>query len=120
MNQKTLNIIRLAAQYWIPAFGTLVFTLGSIWDWSWVGNAVGSIMAFDTFLGALVGFGTRKGAPGRYDLPGGYDGEMQINTSDPMKDTYTLDLGRNLAGLESRSQVVLKVVTDAAGKEPQE
>jgi hypothetical protein len=109
------NHLRLAAQYWIPAIGTLLFTLGSIWDWTWTGNAVGSIMAFDTFLGVLLGYQTRRSAPGA--MPGGFDGQIVLNTSDPVKDVYTLDLGDTLADLENRKSVTLTVVKPPASQE---
>lgn len=109
------NNVRLAAQYWIPAIGTLLFTLGSIWDWSWTANAVGSVMAFDTFLGVLLGYQTRRSASGA--VPGGFDGQIVLNTSDPVKDVYTLDLGDTLADLENRKSVTLKVVKPETSQE---
>lgn len=114
MNPKMLNNLRLAAQYWIPALGTLMFTLGSIWDWSWTANAVGSIMAFDTFLGILLGYQTRGSSPGAM---GKFDGQIVIDTSNPMKDTHTLDLGKNLARLPDMDTVTLKVVKSQESQE---
>lgn len=107
------NHLRLAAQYWIPAIGTLLFTLGSIWDWTWTGNAVGSIMAFDTFLGVLLGYQTRRSGT----VPSGFDGQIVIDTANPLKDVYTVDLGDNLAGLPDRDSVTLKVVKPAESQE---
>lgn len=115
MNPKIINNVRLAAQYWIPALGTLMFTLGSIWDWSWTANAVGSIMAFDTFLGILLGYQTRGSVPGA--MPGKFDGQIVLNTSDPVKDVYTLDLGDTLGDLENRDSVHLKVVKPTESQE---
>lgn len=111
MNPKTLNTLRLAAQYWIPALGTLMFTLGSIWDWSWTANAVGSIMAFDTFLGVLLGYQTRG------SVKGGFDGQLVINTTNPIKDVYTVDLGETLAKLPGKDSVTLKVVNETTSQE---
>lgn len=114
MNQKIINNTRVAAQYWIPALGTLLFTLGSIWDWSSTGNIVGSLMAFDTFLGVLLGYQTRRSASSAL---GHFDGEIVINTADPQKDLYTLDFGENLAGLPDKDTVTLKVVKPPASQE---
>jgi Putative phage holin Dp-1 len=106
MNAKMINYLRLAAQYWIPALGTLIFTLGSIWDWSFTENLVGSVMAFDTFLGVLLGFQTRGTAQS------GYDGQLIINTTNPVKDVYTVDLGETLAALPDKQSVTLRVVSE--------
>lgn len=109
------NNVRLAAQYWIPALGTLVFTLGTIWGWSWAGNAVGTILAFDTFLGVLLGYQTRRSATGI--VPGKFDGQIVIDTTNPIKDVYTVDLGDNLASLPDRDSVTLKVVKPPESQE---
>jgi Putative phage holin Dp-1 len=111
MNAKMLNYLRLAAQYWIPALGTLVFTLGSIWDWTFTENLVGSIMAFDTFLGVLLGFQTRGTAQP------GYDGQLVINTTNPIKDVYTVDLGETLAKLPDKDSVTLRIVNETKSQE---
>jgi hypothetical protein len=111
MNAKMLNYLRLAAQYWIPALGTLVFTLGSIWDWTFTENLVGSIMAFDTFLGVLLGFQTRGSAQS------GYDGQLVINTTNPVKDVYTVDLGQTLASLPGKDSVTLRIVNETKSQE---
>lgn len=108
------NKLRLAAQYWTPAIGTLIFTLGTIWGWSWTGNAVGTILAFDTFLGVLLGYQTRRSASGAM---GKFDGQIVIDTSNPMKDVHTLDLGENLARLPDMDTVTLKVVKSQASQE---
>jgi hypothetical protein len=111
MNPNQINVIRRAAQYWIPAAGTLLFTLGTIWGWSWTGNAVGSIMAFDTFLGVVLGYQTRRSAPSAFD------GQLVINTTNPIKDVYTVDLGETLAKLPGKDSVTLKVVNETTSQE---
>ena len=53
MSNKTYDILKELALVWIPAFATLIFTLSEIWGWSWGENVVYTIVAIDTFLGAV-------------------------------------------------------------------
>lgn len=103
---RAYNILRSAALIWIPALGTLIFTLGSVWDWSFTENLIGSIMAFDTFLGALLGFGARNISTGG----AAYAGHLVVDTDDPGRDKYTLDIHTPLDQLPDMSEVRLKVV----------
>ena len=44
----------------LPACGTLIFSLGQIFEWGWAGTCVGVITAVDTFVGALRGVSTAQ------------------------------------------------------------
>lgn len=39
-----------------------------------------------------------------------YDGAIRINTSDPERDTYTLELDISFGELESRDQVIFEII----------
>ena len=55
LNNKTYDIVKIIAQIWLPALGSLYFALAGIWGFPYGEQIVGTIMAIDTFLGALLG-----------------------------------------------------------------
>ena len=58
MSNKTFDILKYIAQYFLPALGTLVFAICSIWQLPYGEQIVGTITAIDAFLGALLGIST--------------------------------------------------------------
>lgn len=55
MSNKTYDIIKWLAQLVLPAVGTLYAALSGIWGFPYTEQVVGTILAVDTFLGALLG-----------------------------------------------------------------
>lgn len=53
-NNKTYDILKIIAQIVLPALGTLLSGLAAAWGWDWAPPIVGTIMAVDTFLGAML------------------------------------------------------------------
>ena len=51
---KAYDIIKWIAMVCLPALGTLYFALAGIWGFPYGEQIVGTIMAVDTFLGALL------------------------------------------------------------------
>lgn len=60
MTNKTYDIVKWIAQYFLPAFGTLYFALASIWGLPYADQVVGTITAVDAFLGVTLGISTSK------------------------------------------------------------
>lgn len=58
MSNKTFDILKYIAQYFLPALGTLVFTICSICNLPYGEQIVGVITAIDAFLGGLLGLST--------------------------------------------------------------
>lgn len=57
MSSKIYDELKKIAILWLPALGTLYFTLSTIWGAQYFPCAeqvVGSITAIDTFLGAIL------------------------------------------------------------------
>ena len=52
---KTYDVIKWIAQLGLPALGTLYAALSGIWGLPYAEQVVGTILAVDTFLGALLG-----------------------------------------------------------------
>lgn len=58
MSNKMYDVLKWVAMYFLPALGTLYFALAGIWGLPYGEQIVGSITAFDTFLGVLLGIST--------------------------------------------------------------
>lgn len=58
LNDKVYDICKFIAQILLPALGTLYFALAGIWGFPYGEQVVGTIMAVDTFLGAILGIST--------------------------------------------------------------
>jgi hypothetical protein len=53
-SNKVYDILKYVALVFLPALGTLYFALASIWGWPYGEQIEGTIIALDTFLGALL------------------------------------------------------------------
>ncbi len=60
MTDRTYNILKWAAQYLLPALGTLYFALAGIWGFPYGEQVVGTVTAVDTFLGVVLGISTMQ------------------------------------------------------------
>ena len=60
MNDKVYDVLKEIAQIWLPAIATLYSTLALIWGLPYAEQIVGSIVAIDTFLGAILKISTVK------------------------------------------------------------
>lgn len=65
MKNETYDLWKKICQYWIPALGTLYFTVAQIIGLPYGEQVVGVLTAIDTFLGVILGISTanyNKGA----------------------------------------------------------
>lgn len=60
MSDKTYNILKWVAMYLLPALGTFVFAITSIWGLPYGEQIVGTITAIDALLGGLLGISTAQ------------------------------------------------------------
>lgn len=58
MSNKAYDLLKWIAMIFLPAVGTLYFALASIWGLPFAEQIVGTITAFDTFLGVVLGIST--------------------------------------------------------------
>lgn len=98
---KTYDILKWIAQYLLPGFGTFWFAISSIWGIPCGEQVLGTITAFDTFLGIILGISS-SGYEG--------DGVMIVNTSDPERDIYRMELNHPVEDLDNKEQVTFKVI----------
>ena len=54
-NNRTFDILKWIALVGLPALACLWFTVGKIWNFPYLAEIEATIVAIDTFLGALLG-----------------------------------------------------------------
>lgn len=57
-SNKTYDVLKQIALLWLPALGSLYFTLSGIWGFPYGEQIVGTLTALDTFLGVILGIST--------------------------------------------------------------
>jgi len=60
MSNKVYDVLKWAAQYLLPAAGTLYFALANVWGLPFGEQVVGTITAVDTFLGVVLGISSNQ------------------------------------------------------------
>ncbi len=100
MTNKTYDILKWVAQIVLPALGTLYFALAGLWGFPYGEQIVGTIMAVDAFLGTILKISS-NGYSG--------DGELIVDTSDPLKDVYSISIPDYPDVLASKDKILLSV-----------
>lgn len=59
LSNKVYDILKFIAQLVLPALATLILTLFGIWGLPYGEQISATIMAIDTFLGALLGISSK-------------------------------------------------------------
>lgn len=54
-NDKVYDVLKWIALIALPATATLWFTIAKIWGLPYMGEITGTLVAIDTFIGALIG-----------------------------------------------------------------
>lgn len=57
---KVYDILKFVAQIIIPAVGTFLFTLATIFGWGWGDKLVGVLTAVDVLLGSILAVSSNK------------------------------------------------------------
>lgn len=100
---KLYDGLKYTAQIFLPALGTLYFTLAGIWNLSSADKVVGTIMAVDFFLGLLLGLSqvnyNKQIAEGVMNVEEGSRGQTR----------YSLELDGDPAELPEKKEVHFKV-----------
>nr|DAP25652.1 MAG TPA: holin [Caudoviricetes sp.] len=99
MTDKVYNILKYIALIAIPAIGTFYTTVASLWGWSHITEVSGTILAFDTLLGAFIGISSARYQPE-------VDGVLHVNPH--TKETYAA-LTTPTESVVSNGTMLLKV-----------
>lgn len=60
LKNKTYDILKAITLHVLPALGTLIFALSSIWGWDWGEPVVGTITAVTTALATILGISSHQ------------------------------------------------------------
>ena len=105
-SNEVYNKLKWIAQYLLPGLGTLWFTISSIWGLPYGEQIIGTITAIDLFIGGLLGISSRS-----YNG----DGVMIVDTSNPEKDIYRMELSDPVEDLAGKDSVTFKVIKGQIG-----
>jgi len=117
--KRTFEILKFIAQIFLPAFGTLYYTLAGIWGLPNPDEVAGTILALDAFLGLLLGLSTSnyKKSDARFD------GHIDVEDQEDSK-KFSLNLNSDPEDLEQKDEILFKVnkpeseVTQTVVKKP--
>lgn len=116
LSDSVYNAIKQAAQYWLPALGTLYAALGALWGFPYVTQVVGTIAAVDVFLGVILGVG----AASYNKSDAKYDGAIVV-ASDGEDQAHALQLSpEQFATLPTKDSLTLKVQNVSSGTPPED
>ena|SRR5258708_4093085 len=105
-SNKAYNVLKSIALIWLPAAATLYFALAGVWGIPDATQVVGSITALDAVLGGLLGISSKT-----YVTPS--DGNLVVDTSNPAKDVYSLEISTPMNNITGKPQLTLNVVPKA-------
>lgn len=105
-SNKAYSFLKAVALVWLPAAGTLYFALAGIWGLPDATQIIGSITAVDTALGAALHISSKT-----YQAPS--DGNVVMDTSNPVKDVYSLELSIPVGDIADKKQLTFNVVPKA-------
>ena len=98
------DVLKKVAQIWLPAAGTLYYTVAAIWGLPSAEEVVGTVMAVDTFLGIVLGISSAS-----YAKTDKYDGTMNVSVNEDGKKTYSLNVDGDLDELDQKKEIIFKV-----------
>lgn len=108
MSNKAYDVIKFLVQMALPAFGTLYFTLASIWGLPAAEQVVGTIVAVSTFFGVVLQLSKKS----YNSSEGQYDGSINISEREDGVKVYSLNLNTDTSNLDSKKNVNFKIDTD--------
>lgn len=108
LSNRVYNVIKFAVTIVMPALGTLYFSLATVWNLPYPEQVVGSLAAICTFFGVVMGYSTHQ-----YNKSDArYDGVINVDTTNPDKDVFQLDLGMDPLDIPSKKEVTLRINSD--------
>ena len=102
MSDRTYELLKWFVQIFIPALVVFYGVLAGFWGFPNPEAVMGTMSAVALFIGASL-----KISSANYEAP--TDGALNIDESDPMKDTYSFDLQESLFDLSDGDVVSFRV-----------
>lgn len=103
---KTLyDVAKDTALIYLPAVGALYYAMAGIWGLPAADEVVATIIAVDTFLGVVLKISSMS----YNNSDKSKDGTLVVDQSNPLKDTYLLDVTTPLDEVADAKTITLKV-----------
>lgn len=106
LKNSTYDVVKWAVTIFLPAFGALYFGIAQIWGLPAAEQVVGTVVTLEIFLGTLIGISSKQ--YNNSDIK--YDGALVMNTEDPEKDVFSLEVDTPLLHIADKKDLTLKVV----------
>lgn len=103
-SNRVYDILKYIAQIGLPALATLYFALSQLWNLPHGAEIVGTITAFDTFLGVMLGISSTA----YHNSDERFDGALEIIDGEDKK-VFSLNVDGDPYEFENKSEVVFKV-----------
>jgi hypothetical protein len=105
LTDRAYSVGKRLVQVYIPAFSSLYFGLGDIWNLPMITEVVGTLALVATFLGVCLGISSKQ-----YDASeAAYDGDVVVETSETGRKLFSLNLNGDPEELEQKSYISFKV-----------
>lgn len=104
LSNKVYDTLKWIAQYLLPALATLWIALAKVWGLPYGTEIGATISAIDLFLGAILGISS-------HNYQG--DGTMVVNSTNPEKDLYSLEVAGNVADLADKKTITFVVKNES-------
>ena len=105
LSNKAYDNLNWVVRFGLPGLGALYFSLAQIWGLPAGEQVLGTVTSLALFLGILLGISSRQYQASDERT----DGSLIVDTSNPEKDVYRLDLTTQLDDLPGKNEIVLKV-----------
>lgn len=102
------DVLKRIAQIYLPALGTLYFSLAGIWHLPAPEQVVGTIIAIDTFLGVLLGLSSAAYHDAD-NSKGKFNGSLNVLPKEGGGKIFALDLNGEPEDLLHKQVVTFKV-----------
>ena len=110
LNNAMYDRLKWVAQYVLPAFAALYFGISQIWGLPYPERIVGSIVAFDAFLGALLGLSSIQYKAFQKENSRVLDRYNQLSYLSEEKDNSVL-IPTTMFGMDPKTYQIAKWVT---------
>ena len=100
LSNKVYDVLKWIAQYLLPALTTLWIALAKVWGLPYGTEVGATLSAIDLFLGAVLGISSNnyKG-----------DGTLTVDSKNPEKDVYNLELNSDPEALADKKTITFVV-----------
>jgi len=110
-SKQMYDVLKFIAQIGLPSLGTLYFALSGIWHLPNAEQVSGTVLAIDTFLGAILGLSSKS-----YSPP--VDGHVVVDDSDPELIGMQLNIKTPQEQIASKKSITLKVIPASLDSPP--